>query len=30
LVGQREALAMAARRDDGGNRHSALAERLRG
>jgi exodeoxyribonuclease V alpha subunit len=30
LVGQREALAMAVRRDDGGNRHSALAERLRG
>jgi exodeoxyribonuclease V alpha subunit len=30
LVGQRDALALAVRRDDGGNRHSALAERLRG
>jgi exodeoxyribonuclease V alpha subunit len=30
LVGDRGALAMAARRDDGGSRHSGLAERLRG
>jgi exodeoxyribonuclease V alpha subunit len=29
LVGDRAALAMAVRRDDGGGRHSALAERLR-
>ena len=30
LVGDRAALAMAVRRDDGGGRHSGLAERLRG
>jgi exodeoxyribonuclease V alpha subunit len=30
LVGDRGALAMAVQRDDGGGRHSALAERLRG
>jgi exodeoxyribonuclease V alpha subunit len=29
LVGQLDALALAVQRDDGGNRHSALAERLR-
>jgi exodeoxyribonuclease V alpha subunit len=29
LIGQREVLAMAVRRDDGGSRHSGLAERLR-
>ena len=28
LVGERPALAMAVRRDDGGRRYSALAERL--
>lgn len=30
VVGQPDALRMAVRRDDGGRRHSALAERLRG
>jgi exodeoxyribonuclease V alpha subunit len=30
LVGDHAALATAVRRDDGGGRHSALAERLRG
>jgi ATP-dependent exoDNAse (exonuclease V) alpha subunit len=30
LVGDPGAVEMAVRRDDGGNRHSALAERLRG
>jgi exodeoxyribonuclease V alpha subunit len=30
MIGDRGALAMAVRRDDGGGRHSALSERLRG
>jgi exodeoxyribonuclease V alpha subunit len=30
LIGDRGTLEMAVQRDDGGRRHSALAERLRG